>query len=89
MLSRKCAEQLRRQCDIEEWDNAETQHAAELLRFATQLIEEVFQLTKEPAGMLLKNQPARGKQNAFPATLKERNAKGGLEVAHLLGDAGL
>jgi hypothetical protein len=39
---------------------------------------------KDRAGVLLKNQPSRGKQNPLSSALKQRHAKTRLQISHLL-----
>src|SRR5437899_427833 len=89
MLSRKQPEQMRRQCDVEEWDDSQAQDAAQLFWFAAQLIKEIFQAPKNLTRVLLKDQTGGGKQNAFSTALKKGNPQDSLQVAHLLGHAGL
>src|SRR6266404_7186052 len=47
-------------------------------------MEKILQLMKDRAGVLLKNQPSRGKQNPLSPALKQRHAKTRLHISHLL-----
>ena len=47
-------------------------------------MEKILYLMKERPGVLLKNQTARGKQDPFSTTLKQRHAEGRFQIPHLL-----
>jgi len=65
------------------------QSSSQLTWFAAEFLEEILELTKNRARMLLENQSFRRKQNAFSPTLKERHPKTGFQITHLLGDTWL
>src|SRR6266446_4291379 len=47
-------------------------------------MEKILQLMKDRAGVLLKNQTSRRKQNPLSTALKQRHAKTRLQISHLL-----
>ena len=65
------------------------QRASHLPGFHRELLEEIFDLMQDGAGVFLKNLAGGSQQNAFAASLEKINPKSRLEVAHLLGDVGL
>ena len=89
MFGGEQAQQIGHQRHVEDGDNSNMQRAAQLPWFAAYFLEKILELTKNRAGVLLKNQAGRGEENAFSPPLKERHTKAGLQVAHLLGNARL
>ena len=65
------------------------ERAAQLARLARQFLEEILQVPQNRASVLLENLTGRGQENAFSASLKERDPQAGLEIAHLLRNARL
>src|SRR6266446_714434 len=47
-------------------------------------MEKILQLMKDRAGVLLKNQTSRRKQNPLSTALKQRHTKTRLQISHLL-----
>ena len=56
---------------------------------AADFLKKIFELTKNCAGVLLKDQTGRSEENALSPPLKERDTKARFQVAHLLGDGRL
>ena len=89
MIGSESAKKVRHQRHIEDRHYSEVQCAASLARIAGQFLQEVFELPQNRARVFLKNQSARGEQDAFSPALKERDTKFRFEIAHLLRDAWL
>ena len=70
MFRGKKSEQMRHQRDIQDGDDAHVQRAAQLSGLAREFLEKIFELSKNGARMLLKNQARRREENAFAAPLK-------------------
>src|SRR5690242_19421960 len=89
MFSRKPAEQVWNQRNVQDGDNTQVQYAAQLSGLARQFLKTFLELAQNRPGMFLEDQAGRRKQHAFPASLKESKTEPGLQVAHLLRDARL
>ena len=89
MIGGKNSKQLRHERHVQHRNNSQMQSAAQLTGFAIELLQETFELSKNRARVLLKNQSSRRKQNPFAAALEKRNTQPGFQIPHLLRHAGL
>src|SRR6476469_4226671 len=78
------SEERRHQGDVQDWNHADMERAPELARLARQFLEEIVKVPQNGAGVFLENLSSRSEEDAFPASLKQGDAKTGLEIAHLL-----
>src|SRR5437870_5309933 len=89
MFGGKQSQQIRHQRHIEDGDDADMEGTPQLPWFAADFLKKIFELTKNCAGVLLKDQTGRREENALSPPLKERDTKARFQVAHLLGDTRL